>query len=81
MTQEYKRVWHAIKTNDVAEITVHEALAPTIIQGVKKAKSAENMARKLGGLVRYSKLKIEKERLDARGMLKVTFRLVYSMKL
>lgn len=81
---KYQEIWNAIKNSEKgeAEITVHESILPTVIQGTKRTKSAENVSRPLVGLVRYSKLIIEKELLSKeRGIWKVKFKLLYDTRL
>lgn len=81
MAYKYQTIWNEIKHNKKAEITISKDLAPTVIQGVKRTKSAENVGRSEVGLVRYSKLVIEQEVLSERtGMLKVTFSLLYDIR-
>jgi len=64
------------------EITIHEDLMETVIQGVKRTKSAENVSRSKVGLVPWSKLVIEKELLSQHTrMMKVKFRLLYDTRL
>lgn len=81
MAYKYQEIWDTIKANRKAEITVSESYAPTVIQGVKRTKCAENSTRSLAGLVPWSKLVIRKEELDKRGTLKVTFELLYDTRL
>lgn len=84
MALKYASIWNEIKANSVASVTVSRDLAPTLIQGVKRTKCAENAGRSgLGaGLIPWAPLVIEKELLSERtGMMRVTFRLEYSTTL
>lgn len=82
MAYKYQALWDEIKRNRTAEITLSRELAPTVIQGVKRTKSAENVGRSEVGLIRYSKLVIEKELLSERtGRIKVKFKLLYDTRL
>jgi len=81
MPWKYQEIWQAIKTNMQAEITVSRDMAPTLIQGVKRTKCADNVHRSGVGLVPWSKLVIEKELLSERTqMMKITFRLLYDSR-
>lgn len=74
---KYSDIWNSIKLSDTpVHFTVSKAAAPTVIQGVKKLKSGENVTRRLVGLRGWSKLVIETEELSPT-MLKVTMKLLY----
>lgn len=80
--QKYRAVWNKIKDCDKAEITVQADLAPTIIQGIKRIKSEENAARPRIGKPSYPKLVITQELIDSkRGLLKISFSFLYSLKI
>lgn len=76
----YDGVWTQIKTTGKAEVTVSVAHARTVEQGIKRTKAAENVARRLGGLVGWSKLVVERQRLSPT-MVKLTFTLLYETAL
>lgn len=52
-------VWEELKRSGSASITVSGDYRRTIIQAVKKVKSAENVCRPLVGASKYGALKIE----------------------
>lgn len=84
MAYKYQEIWDRIKKSldGSVEITVHEDILPTVVQGVKRTKSAENVSRPLVGLVRFSKLVITKELLSKdRRLWKVKFKLLYDTRL
>lgn len=84
MAYRYAPIWNAIKSSPEgkAEITVPETEMETVIQGVKRTKSAENVSRSAVGLVPWSKLVIRKEMISATTrMFKVTFQLLYDTRL
>lgn len=76
----YQSVWNAIKKTGRAEFTVHKDIAPTVIQGIKVTKSAENVARRKVGFVGWSKLVIKEERISEHHV-KVTMTLLYDTNL
>lgn len=69
-------IWSAIKKAGSAEVTVSKAHARTVEDGVKRVKTAENVARRLAGLVGWSKLVISRESLSATHV-KISFTLLY----
>ena len=73
---QYDAVWHTIKLTGKAEVTVSKAFIRTLENGVKRIKTAENVARRQVGLVGWSKLVVTRERLSATH-IKVTFSLLY----
>ena len=80
----YSAIWHQIKTdpNRTAEVVVHEDIAETVTQGVKRTKSAENVTRSAVGLIPYSKMIVKKELLsDRTRQVKITFTLLYDTRL
>lgn len=83
MAYKYALIWKAIKSSEKleAEITVHEDILETTIQGVKRTKSAENVTRSAVGLIPWSKLVIEKEKISGRGVWRVKFKLLYDTRL
>lgn len=82
MAYIYQDIWDTIKTELHAEITVHKDHAPTVIQGVKRTKCAENAHRSSVGLIPWSKLVIRQETLsETLGMIKVTFKLLYDTRI
>lgn len=81
MAYLYQEVWNKIKVNMQAEITVSKDRASTVIQGVKRTKSLDNAHRGSVGLIPFSKLVIRQEDLNFRGMIKITFRLLYDTRL
>jgi len=81
---KYITIWKQLKSSmpPEVEITIHEDLMETVIQGVKRTKSAENVSRAAVGLVPWSKLVIEKELLSVNTrMMKVRFKLLYDTRL
>ena len=82
MAYVYQEIWETIKVELQAEITVSKDRAPTVIQGVKRTKCAENAHRSSVGLIPWSKLIIAQELLSQRtGMVKVTFKLLYDTRI
>lgn len=78
---KYQAIWNEIKLKRCAEFTVHESIAETVLQGVKRTKSAENATRSAVGLVPYSKLVVEKEMISERtGMMKFKLSLLYDTR-
>lgn len=69
-------IWSAIKKAGSAEVTVSKAHARTVEDGVKRVKTAENVARRMTGLVGWSKLVIKRESLSATH-IKISFTLLY----
>lgn len=65
-----------IKKTGSAQVTVSKAHARTVEDGVKRVKTAENVARRFAGLVGWSKLVIKRETLSATH-LKISFSLLY----
>lgn len=76
----YAPIWERIKHEQKAEVTISKAKAATLIQGVKKIKTEENVARKLIGRVPWSKLKITQEEISSMGIVKITFELIYDVR-
>lgn len=58
-------VWEELKRSGSATITVSGDYRRTIIQAVKKVKSAENVCRPLAGASKYGSLKIEQQKICA----------------
>lgn len=69
-------IWSAIKKAGSAEVTVSKAHARTVEDGVKRVKTAENVARRMTGLVGWSKLVIKREQLSSTH-IKISFTLLY----
>jgi hypothetical protein len=72
----YDAIWHTIKLTGKAEVTVSKAFLRTLENGVKRVKTAENVARCKVGLVGWSKLVVAREQISATH-IKVTFTLLY----
>lgn len=67
-------VWEELKRSGSATITVSGDYRRTIIQAVKKVKSAENVCRPLTGAPKYGALKIEQTQIcSSPERWKVTF--------
>jgi hypothetical protein len=84
VSYKYAPIWKTIKASPSgeAEVTVHKDVAETVIQGLKRTKSAENVTRSKVGLIPWSKLVIEKEILsDRTGMMKIKFKLFCDTRL
>jgi hypothetical protein len=73
---QYDVIWSAIKKAGSAEVTVSKAHARTVEDGVKRVKTAENVARRMTGLVGWSKLVIKREQLSSTH-IKISFTLLY----
>ena len=73
----YYEIWNEIKRAEQCVFTISKAEAPTVIQGVLRTKSAENVARRAAGKVGWSKLSIKKEEISETH-LRVTLALIYS---
>ena len=58
-------VWEELKRSGSATITVSGDYRRTIIQAVKKVKSAENVCRPMTGAAKYGALKIEQQQICA----------------
>ena len=81
MAYKYAEIWNRIKQNQSVEIVLHRDIAPTVIQGLKRTKCAENVGRSSVGLIPWSKLVVKKEVLSEKtGMIKVTFSLLYDTR-
>lgn len=76
----YHVIWNSIKQTGSAEVTVSKEHARTVEDGVKRVKTAENVARRLSGLVGWSKLVIEREELSSTHIL-IKFTLLYNTAL
>jgi hypothetical protein len=76
MSSIYDPIWEEIKKAGSVEITVSKAAARTVEDGVKRVKTAENVARRLAGLVGWSKLVITRTNLSATH-IKIKFSLLY----
>ncbi len=78
--RKYDAVWNEIKQTGRAEVTVSKEASRRILQGIKLAKTTENVARRQAGLVGWSKLVITHESISAT-MEKITLTLLYNTKL
>ncbi len=76
MLANYVAVWNEIKKVGSAEITVHKDRVRTVEDGIKHAKSAENVARRMAGLVGWSKLIITRHTISATHV-RIRFELLY----
>lgn len=72
----YDPIWAEIKKAGYVEVTVSKDSARTLEDGVKRVKTAENTARRMAGLVGWSKLVITRTSLSASRM-KIRFELLY----
>lgn len=61
----YDLIWNEIKKHGYVELTVTKASARPVLNGIKRVKTAENVARRLAGLVGWSKLVITQTELSA----------------
>ncbi len=77
---KYADLWNEIKQTGKVDFTVSKDIAPTVIHGVLRTKSAENVARRNVGLIGWSKLVIEQTELSATH-IRVHMRLLYSTAL
>jgi hypothetical protein len=77
MARRYVTIWNRIKAEGKAEITVSKAAARTVENGVKEAKTIENVARRKMGMIGWSKLVISREVLSDTHV-KITFSFLYS---
>jgi hypothetical protein len=73
---QYDVIWTTIKQAGKAEVSVSKAHARTVEDGVKRVKTAENTARRMAGLVGWSKLVITREVLSSTH-IKIVFTLLY----
>lgn len=73
----YSPIWNKIKATGFVEITTHKDKARTVIMGIKRTKSAENMINKVSGKITYSKLVITKTPVSS-DLVKIRLELLYS---
>jgi hypothetical protein len=73
---QYDIIWDQIKTTGSAEVTVSKDFARTLENGVKRTKTAENVARRMAGLVGWSKLVVTRTTLSPTH-IKIRFELLY----
>lgn len=78
--RKYEPVWNELKAAGKVEITVSKEATRRILNGIKLAKTTENVARRQAGLVGWSKLVIVETPLSDR-MVKITLSFLYSTKL
>lgn len=76
MSADYHKIWNAIKQHGMAEVTVSHANVRPVLNGIKRVKTAENVARRLAGLVGWSKLTITQTKLSDK-YVKITVSLLY----
>ena len=72
----YDAIWNAIKQVGYVEITVSKDAARTVVQGIKRVKTAENVARRLAGRVGWSKLVVTRTVLSSTH-IKIRLELLY----
>lgn len=77
---KYDAVWNELKAKGCVEFTVSTEAAFTVINGIKLAKTTENVARRHMGLIGWSKLVIERKQLSPT-MLRVKLSFLYETKL
>lgn len=76
LSTNYFAVWDRIKKTGSADITVSKGHARTVENGVKRIKTAENVARRQAGLVGWSKLVVKREEIS-KTHIKIQFSLLY----
>jgi hypothetical protein len=76
LSSRYHTIWNTIKQTGSASITVSKEHARTVEDGVKRVKTAENVARRQAGLVGWSKLVITRTELSATHT-RIDFTLLY----
>ncbi len=72
----YDLIWNEIKKHGYVELTVTKASARPVLNGIKRIKTAENVARRLAGLVGWSKLVITQTELSSTH-LRIRLELLY----
>ena len=72
----YDAIWNEIKRAGYVEITVSRDAARTVEQGIKRVKTAENVARRLAGLIGWSKLVVTRTVLSSTH-IKIRLELLY----
>lgn len=72
----YDLIWNEIKKHGYVELTVTKASARPVLNGIKRIKTAENVARRMAGLVGWSKLVITRTELSATH-LRIRLELLY----
>ena len=72
----YDLIWNEIKKHGYVELTVTKASARPVLNGIKRIKTAENVARRLAGLVCWSKLVITQTELSSTH-LRIRLELLY----
>lgn len=77
--KEYKAVWTTLKTTGKVSITVSDVAMKNTINGVLKAKAAENVSRRTSGLMYWSKLVITRTKLTET-LYRVDFSFLYQTK-
>jgi hypothetical protein len=76
LSTNYFAVWDRIKKTGSADITVSKEHARTVENGVKRIKTAENVARRQAGLVGWSKLVVSRQEIS-KTHVKIQFKLLY----
>ena len=72
----YDIIWNEIKQTGRAQVTVSKEAARSIENGVKRVKTAENVARRRVGLVGWSKLVVTRYEISSTH-LRIEFELLY----
>ena len=73
---DYHAIWATLKKHGYAEVTVHKGNARALENGVKRVKTAENTARRLAGLIGWSKLVVKRTELSEH-RIKIRFEFLY----
>ena len=76
MSSYYDPIWSEIKRVGYVEVTASKDNARTLEDGVKRIKCGENVARRLAGLVGWSKLTVTRTKLSEH-IIKIRFELLY----
>ena len=76
----YDAIWNEIKRAGYVEITVSKDAARTVEQGIKRVKTAENVARRLAGVVGWGKLVVTRAVLSST-RIKIRLELLYMTNL
>lgn len=72
----YYAIWDTIKKTGSASITVSKEYSRAVENGVKRVKTAENVARRQAGLVGWSKLTVTRTAIS-NTHLRIDFSLLY----
>lgn len=79
MAYKYQPIWDEIKKTHKAEVTVNTDYVPTVIQGVKKVKSRENVVNRSIGILTWPELSFKTEVISDH-MTKITFEIQYDLR-